>query len=127
MGEGVVLNGVRVAMRVGVVRLVVGSGAFLGNPDNWKPFAPAGFGGITFFGKMIWGEMGTIGPLGMMAGAAIIFFAYLGFDAVSTQAEEAKNPKRDIPIGIIGSLLSCTLTYVGIATLLTVMVNSPMM
>src|SRR5262249_8908775 len=78
-----------------------------------------------FFGAMLWGEKGPIGPLGMMAGAAIIFFAYLGFDAVSTQAEEAKNPKRDIPIGIIGSLLICTLLYIFVAAVLSGMVNTP--
>jgi APA family basic amino acid/polyamine antiporter len=57
--------------------------------ENWHPFAPNGFGGIG-------------------AGAAIIFFAYIGFDAVSTCAEECKNPGRDMPIGIIGSLIVCT-------------------
>ena len=123
--ESARFNSIMVAIKVGVVLFVVGAGAFLINPDNWRPFAPSGFGGITFFGKMIWGEHGTIGPLGMMAGAAIIFFAYLGFDAVSTQAEEAKNPKRDIPIGIIGSLLICTLLYIAVAAVLTGMVNTP--
>ena len=123
--ESARFNAIMVAIKVGVVLFVIGVGAFLLNPDNWKPFAPAGFGGITFFGFMIWGEKGPLGPLGMMAGAAIIFFAYLGFDAVSTQAEEAKNPKRDIPIGIIGSLLICTLLYIAVAAVLTGMVNTP--
>jgi amino acid transporter len=123
--ESARFNAIMVAIKVGVVLFVIGVGAFLLNPDNWKPFAPAGFGGITFFNIMIWGERGPLGPLGMMAGAAIIFFAYLGFDAVSTQAEEAKNPKRDIPIGIIGSLLICTILYIGVAAVLTGMVNTP--
>jgi APA family basic amino acid/polyamine antiporter len=62
-------------------------------------------------------------PLGMIAGAAIIFFAYIGFDAVSTQAEEAKNPQRDMPIGIIGSLIICTILYIGVVVVLTGMVR----
>ena len=123
--ESANFNAIMVAIKVGVVLFVIGVGAFLIKQDNWKPFAPAGFGGITFFGQMLWGEQGPIGPIGMMAGAAIIFFAYLGFDAVSTQAEEAKNPKRDIPIGIIGSLLICTLLYIAVAAVLTGMVNTP--
>jgi len=123
--ESANFNAIMVGIKVGVVLFVIGVGALLVNTDNWKPFAPAGFGGITFFGHMVWGEKGPLGPLGMMAGAAIIFFAYLGFDAVSTQAEEARNPKRDIPIGIIGSLLLCTLLYISVAAVLTGMVNTP--
>jgi len=70
------------------------------------------------------GQTGAGGePLGMMAGAAVIFFAYIGFDAVSTQAEEAKNPKRDVPIGIIVSLILCTLLYIAVAAVLTGMVK----
>ncbi len=123
--ESATFNGIMVAIKVSVVLLVIGVGAFLINPDNWKPFAPAGFGGISFFGHKVWGQAGPSGPIGMMAGAAIIFFAYLGFDAVSTQAEEAKNPKRDIPIGIIGSLLICTVLYISVAAVLTGMINTP--
>ncbi|HEY6064941.1 MAG TPA: amino acid permease [Thermoanaerobaculia bacterium] len=69
-------------------------------PEHWTPFAPNGFPGIA-------------------AGAAIVFFAYIGFDAVSTTAEEARNPKRDMPIGIIGSLIICTLVYIVIALVFT--------
>jgi len=69
-------------------------------PANWHPFAPNGWTGIK-------------------AGAAIVFFAYIGFDAVSTTAEEAKNPKRDLPIGIIGSLIVCTIIYALIAAVFT--------
>jgi APA family basic amino acid/polyamine antiporter len=72
-------------------------------PANWHPFAPNGFHGIA-------------------TGAAIVFFAYIGFDAVSTTAEEAKNPKRDMPIGIIGSLIVCTLIYALIAAVFTGMI-----
>ena len=69
-------------------------------PANWTPFAPNGFSGVA-------------------AGAAIVFFAYIGFDAVSTTAEEARNPKRDMPIGIIGSLILCTIVYIVIAAVFT--------
>ena len=72
-------------------------------PANWHPFAPNGFHGIA-------------------TGAAIVFFAYIGFDAVSTTAEEARNPKRDMPIGIIGSLIVCTLIYAAIAAVFTGMI-----
>jgi APA family basic amino acid/polyamine antiporter len=72
-------------------------------PENWTPFAPNGFSGIA-------------------AGAAIVFFAYIGFDAVSTTAEEARNPKRDMPIGIIGSLVICTIVYILISAVFTGMI-----
>jgi APA family basic amino acid/polyamine antiporter len=72
-------------------------------PAHWRPFAPNGFSGVA-------------------AGAAIVFFAYIGFDAVSTTAEEARNPKRDMPIGIIGSLIVCTIIYVVIAAVFTGMI-----
>lgn len=72
-------------------------------PDNWQPFAPNGMHGI-------------------LTGAAIVFFAYIGFDAVSTTAEEARNPKRDMPIGIIGSLIICTVVYIIVAAVFTGMI-----
>src|SRR5205085_11933426 len=65
---------------------------------------------------------GAAPAVGVLAGAAIVFGAYIGFDAVSTQAEEAKNPQRDLPIGIIGSLLICTVLYIGVVAVLTGMV-----
>jgi APA family basic amino acid/polyamine antiporter len=103
---------------------VIVVGAFYVNPANWKPFAPYGFTGISFFGKMISGIKDAGGhPLGMLAGAAIIFFAYIGFDSVSTHAEEAKNPRRDVPIGIILSLIICTVLYIAMVAVLTGMVR----
>jgi len=75
-------------------------------PENWTPFAPNGFTGVA-------------------AGAAIVFFAYIGFDAVSTTAEEARNPKRDMPIGIIGSLVICTVVYILISAVFTGMISYP--
>jgi len=88
------------------------------------PFAPFGYTGFSFFGHTVLGQTGQGGePLGMLAGAAIIFFAYIGFDSVSTHAEEAKNPSRDVPIGIIVSLVLCTVLYIAVAAVLTGMVR----
>ena len=81
-------------------------GAFYINPDNWTPFAPYGMTGRQLLRPHAARARSNAGgqPVGMLAGAAIIFFAYIGFDSVSTHAEEAKNPTRDVPIGIIASL-----------------------
>src|SRR5256884_271740 len=89
-----------VITKVAVVIFVISFGAFLVNPTNWHPFMPSGFGGV-------------------MSGAAIVFFAFIGFDAVSTTAEETKNPQRDMPIGIIASLIICTLLYVLMSGVIT--------
>ena len=89
-----------VIIKVAVVVFVISFGAFMVHPVNWHPFLPTGIGG-------------------MMSGAAIVFFAFIGFDAVSTTAEEAKNPQRDMPISIIASLIICTLLYVLMAAVLT--------
>jgi len=101
--ESAWFNNVMVLIKLAVLGLFVVTGSFYVKPGNYTPFAPGGWKGI-------------------MAGAAIIFFAYIGFDAVSTAAEEARNPARDLPIGIIGSLIVCTLIYVGVAAVLTGMV-----
>jgi APA family basic amino acid/polyamine antiporter len=117
-------NAVLVAIKLGAVVFVIVAGLWFINPANWDPFAPYGWTGINFFGYPIHGQHTEKGaPLGMIAGAAIIFFAYIGFDAVSTQAEEAKNPQRDLPIGIIASLLICTVLYIGVVIVLTGMVK----
>lgn len=93
------------------------------DPANWEPFAPYGWTGISFFGIPVHGQTNAGGePVGMLAGAAIIFFAYIGFDSVSTHAEEAKNPQRDVPIGIIASLIICTILYIAVVAVLTGMV-----
>ena len=118
--ESAFVNAIMVAIKVSVVLFVIVAGISYVNVENWtRDFAPYGYGGVTFFGSPLFG--GT--EKGMMAGAAGVIFAYLGFDAVSTQAEEAKNPKRDLPIGIIGSLLICTVLYIAVAAVLTGMVN----
>src|SRR5437762_8556063 len=106
-----------------VVGFVIVVGAFHVDPANWHPFAPYGLTGISFFGKTLFGQTGVAGePLGMLSGAAIIFFAYIGFDSVSTHSEEARNPQRDVPIGIIVSLVLCTVLYIAVAAVLTGMV-----
>ena len=89
-----------VIIKVAVVVFVIAFGAFMVNPTNWHPFMPHGFPGL-------------------MSGAAIVFFAFIGFDAVSTTAEETRNPRRDMPIGIIASLIICTLLYVLMSAVLT--------
>ena len=91
---------VMVVIKLAVIALFVLVGAFYIKPHNWVPFAPNGMSGIFM-------------------GAFIIFFAYIGFDALATAAEECKNPQKDLPIGIIGSLLATTLVYVSVALVLT--------
>jgi APA family basic amino acid/polyamine antiporter len=116
-------NAFMVAVKLAVVCLIIGVGVFYIDPQNWQPFAPYGYSGISFFGKTIMGQQGAGGePLGVMAGAAIVFYAYIGFDSVSTHAEEARNPSRDVPIGIIASLTLCTVLYIAVAAVLTGMV-----
>jgi APA family basic amino acid/polyamine antiporter len=106
--ESANVNNIIVLLKVSVVLLFIVGAAHAINPDNWKPFIPQNTG--------TWGHYGWSGVL---QGASIVFFAYIGFDAVSTAAQEAKNPQKDMPVGIIGSLLICTVLYIlvsGIAT-----------
>jgi APA family basic amino acid/polyamine antiporter len=102
------VNGVIVAIKVAIVVLVIGFGAFYVNPDNWHPFIPPNEG-----------TWGVYGWSGIVRAAGIIFFAYIGFDAVSTAAQEAKDPQRDVPYGILASLLICTVLYVLMSGVLT--------
>ncbi len=121
--ESATVNSAIVITKVAVVLMVIVVGAFFIDPANWKPFAPYGYTGVSFFGKTVFGQTGLGGePLGMLAGAAMIFFAYIGFDSLSTHAEEARNPKRDVPIGIITSLILCTVLYIAVSLILTGMV-----
>jgi APA family basic amino acid/polyamine antiporter len=90
-----------VAVKVTVVLLIIGLGSMFISTENWHPFIPPNTGS---FGEFGWS--------GVMRGAGVIFFAYIGFDAVSTAAQEARNPQRDMPRGIIGSLIICTVLYV---------------
>jgi APA family basic amino acid/polyamine antiporter len=121
--ESASVNAVLVGIKVAAVIFVIAVGAFYVNPDNWRPFAPYGLSGINLFGKNLLGQVDAGGnPVGMLAGAALAFFAYIGFDSVSTHSEEARNPQRDVPIGILVSLVLCTVLYIGVVAVLTGMV-----
>ena len=98
--ESARFNATMVMVKLAAVLFFIVVGAGYVQPANWSPFAPYGWSGI-------------------MTGAAVVFFAYIGFDAVSTTAEEAKNPSRDLPIGIIASLVVCTILYLVVAAILT--------
>jgi APA family basic amino acid/polyamine antiporter len=127
ISESAGFNALMVAIKVVAVLFVILVGAFYVNSDNWtRDFAPYGWTGVCFFGIPVLGNSNSAGePVGVLAGAAIIFFAYIGFDSVSTHAEEAKNPQRDVPIGIITSLLICTVLYIAVVAVLTGMVPFP--
>ena len=120
--ESTRFNAAMVVVKLAVVLFVIVVGFFYINPENWKPFAPYGYGGISFFGYPVWGTVHNGAVSGVLAGSATIFFAYIGFDSVSAHSEEAKNPQRDVPIGIIVSLILCTVLYIAVAAVLTGMV-----
>lgn len=121
--ESARFNATMVGIKLVIVLFVIVVGAFYVDPKNWQPFAPFGYGGLSFFGHTVFGQTDVNGTaLGMLAGAATIFFAYIGFDSVSTHAEEAKNPQRDVPIGIMSSLIICTVLYIAVSAILTGMV-----
>jgi basic amino acid/polyamine antiporter, APA family len=105
-------NNAIVVAKLIVILLFIGFGIKYINVENWKPFIPHNTG-----------DFGNFGISGIFSGAAVIFFAYIGFDAVSTASQEAKNPKRDMPIGILGSLVVCTVLYVAVSAVLTGIVN----
>ena len=103
--ESKVANNIMVLLKIGILLLVIGVGAFYVNPDNWHPFAP---NGIT----------------GVLKGVSGVFFAYIGFDAISTTAEECNNPRRDIPVSMFLALIITTILYVAVSLVLTGMVSS---
>ena len=111
--ESAKVNNLIVILKVAVVLLFIIFGLQYVNPENWKPFIPPNTG-----------DCGDVRLGGVFRGAGLVFFAYIGFDAVSTAAQEAKNPQKDMPIGILGSLaictcctLSCPLTLTGMVPL----------
>ena len=110
--ESAGFNNVMVIIKVFVILLFIGIGFFFVNKANWHPFIPENTG--------TWGHYGWSG---ILRGSAVIFFAYIGFDAVSTAAQEAKNPQRDMPIGILGSLGISTILYILVAIVLTGIVS----
>lgn len=101
--ESTKLASIMVGLNLIIITSFIIVGAFYVKPENWVPFAPNGFEGV-------------------LSGAFLIFFAYVGFDAISTTAEETKNPQRDLPIGIIGTLVICTILYILVALVLTGMI-----
>ncbi len=114
--ESAKLNGIIVFIKVAIVLLFIVLGWQFIKPENHTPFMiPEGTPGHEGFFKWGWG--------GVLGGAAIVFFAFIGFDAVSTAAQEAKNPKRDMPIGILGSLVICTILYILFSHVLTGVAN----
>jgi APA family basic amino acid/polyamine antiporter len=110
--ESVRFNNIIVIIKVAVILLFIGFGLFYINPENYTPFIPENTG-----------EVGHFGWSGIFRAAGIVFLAYLGFDAVSTVAQESKNPQRDMPIGILGSLAIVTVLYIAVSLVLTGMVN----
>ena len=107
ISESATFNDIIVVIKLTVVMLFIGFGMWYINRENWEPFVPPAQGD----GKYGWD--------GIVRGAGVIFFAYIGFDAVSTAAQEAKKPQRDMPIGILGSLAICTVLYIVVALVLT--------
>ncbi len=110
--ESARVNNLIVILKIAVVLLFIAFGFQYVNPGNWHPFVPPNTG--TF---------GEFGWSGVFRGAGLIFFAYIGFDAVSTAAQEAKNPQKDMPIGILGSLAICTVLYILVSLILTGLVK----
>ncbi|HEY7505599.1 MAG TPA: amino acid permease [Gemmatimonadales bacterium] len=111
ISESATFNNFAVIVKVTVVLLFIGFGLAYVNAENWTPFVPPAEGP----GKYGWD--------GIVRGAGVIFFAYIGFDAVSTAAQECRNPQRDMPIGILGSLAICTVLYIAVALVLTGIVH----
>jgi APA family basic amino acid/polyamine antiporter len=108
VSESANVNNVIVIVKVGILLLFIGFGVFYINTDNWHPFIPENNG-----------NFGGYGVSGVFRAASVIFFAYVGFEAVSTAAAEAINPQKDVPVGILGSLVICTLIYMAVAAVLT--------
>lgn len=122
--ESAFLNNAIVSLKVLIVLFVIFTGIAYINPANYHPFMPYGFFGLSFFGHTAVGQSDAAGnSVGVLAGASVVFFAYIGFDAVTTNAEECRNPQRDLPIGIIGSLLISTALYVAVSAVLVGMVH----
>jgi APA family basic amino acid/polyamine antiporter len=110
--QSATLNAVIVVIKLMVILLFIGFGLWYINMDNWVPYIPQNTG-----------EFGHFGISGIFRGAGVIFFAYIGFDAISTVAQEAKNPQRDMPLAIIFSLIICTILYIAVTAVLTGIVN----
>lgn len=116
VSESVTVNNIIVAIKVAVICAFIAIGLFYVNSDNWVPFIPENTG-----------VQGEYGWSGVFRAASVIFFAYVGFEAVSTAAQEAKNPQKDMPFGILGALVVCTVLYMLVSAVLTGVVNYKML
>src|SRR6185295_1795231 len=105
-------NTITVVVKLALLAIFVAAGRFFVKPELWHPLVPPNTG-----------KFGEFGWSGVQRGAGFIFFAYIGFDAVSTAAQEAKNPQRDMPRGILWSLVICTVVYIAVALVLTGLVD----
>ena len=112
--ESSTANGVMVVVKVAVIVLFIGAGLAYVDTSNWEPYIPPNTG-----------KFGEFGWSGVLQGAGIIFFSYIGFDAASTTAREARNPQRDVPIGILAALVISALLYIGMGAVMTGMVPYP--
>jgi APA family basic amino acid/polyamine antiporter len=113
ISQSAFVNSIIVTIKVSVILLFIGFGIQYVDPGNWEPFIPANEGGDRY------------GIEGVLRASTVVFFAYIGFDAVSTSAGEAKNPQKDMPIGILGSLAICTVLYIAMCAVLTGMMPYP--
>ena len=112
--ESARVNAAIVVIKVSVIVIFIAAGAAYVRPENWTPFVPRNTG-----------EFGHFGYSGIVRGAAVVFFAFMGFDSVTTAAQETKHPQRDLPIGIFGSLACCAVLYILLAVVLTGVVHYP--
>ncbi len=112
--ESARVNAAIVVIKVSVIVVFIAAGAAYVRPENWTPFVPRNTG-----------EFGHFGYSGIVRGAAVVFFAFMGFDSVTTAAQETKHPQRDLPIGIFGSLAGCAVLYILLAAVLTGVVHYP--
>jgi basic amino acid/polyamine antiporter, APA family len=101
--ESATVNTIIVSIKVSVIAIFVIAASTKVNPENYKPFVPPNEGTFS-----------TFGVTGILSATSVVFFSYIGFDAISTTAQEAKNPQRDLPIGILGSLGICTILYIAV-------------
>lgn len=129
----IVVRGIRPSMafnltmlvvKLGIILFVIVVGLFYIHPHNWTPFAPYGWSGLTLFGKPVLGHIGNGGePTGVLAGAALVFYAYLGFDAITAYTPEARHPQRDIPRAIVATMAIAMTLYIAVTVVLTGMVR----
>lgn len=115
------VNHILLALKLGVLAVVIGVGLFYANPANWSPFAPFGYGGLSLGSS---GGQAAAASVGMLAGATTVFFAFGGFEMLSVYSHECRSPRRDVPAGVVATILLLTLIYIGVAAAVTGLVPS---